>query len=379
VPLPQLLTKRPPLWPKFSSDLRGIAVTARVGRVLGIAFAVCFVTGLLSHYQYSPWRWLPIPAAPSWGYRLSQGTHVITGIACIPLLLVKLWSVYHRLFEWPAVRSVAHAFERASIAVLVSSSILQLVTGLFNVLQYYPWPWPFVAVHYWLSWVIIGSLLLHVAIKLPVIREGLRITVWSGDRPTGPSRRGVLLAAGAGVGVVAVTTVGQMLPAFEPVGLLAPRRPSHGPQRLPVNTTAAAAGVVQRAQSPEYRLTIDGLRLLDLTVAELERLATNETTLPIACVEGWSRLAHWRGPRLLDLVRQVGGSVSASVTVISLQQDGFRTSTITGGQLEAALLATHLNGERLSLDHGYPVRLIAPDRAGVLQTKWLSRIEIHDV
>jgi DMSO/TMAO reductase YedYZ molybdopterin-dependent catalytic subunit len=29
------------------------------------------------------------------------------------------------------------------------------------------------------------------------------------------------------------------------------------------------------------------------------------------------------------------------------------------------------------VDHGYPVRLIAPDRAGVLQTKWLTRIEVR--
>ena len=44
--------------------------------------------------------------------------------------------------------------------------------------------------------------------------------------------------------------------------------------------------------------------------------------------------------------------------------------------LGAALLATHLNGQRLDLDHGYPLRLIAPNRAGVLNTKWLSRVVV---
>jgi hypothetical protein len=373
-----LLTERPSFWPRFSSPTRSVAVTARVGRTLGIAFAACFVTGLLSHYQYSPWRWLPVPAAPAWGYRLSQGVHVITGIACIPLLLVKLWSVYHRLFEWPGVRSIGHALERASIAVLVSSSVLQLFTGLLNVLQFYPWPWPFVAVHYWLAWVIIGSLLLHIAVKLPTIREGLAIKVWAGDPTNGPSRRGVLVAAAAGVGVVALTTIGQVLPLFEPVGLLAPRRPSRGPQRLPVNKTAAAAGVVSKAQSSQYRLTVDGSHIIQLTVAELESLPAHTAALSIACVEGWSRMARWRGPRLIELVGRVGGSSSSHVTVQSLEESGYRSSTITGSQLEHALLATHLNDERLSVDHGYPLRLIAPDRAGVLQTKWLSRIEVRD-
>ena len=55
---------------------------------------------------------------------------------------------------------------------------------------------------------------------------------------------------------------------------------------------------------------------------------------------------------------------------------GYNRSFVEGPQLSAGLLATHLNGERLDLDHGYPLRLIAPNRAGVLNTKWLNRIEI---
>ena len=82
--------EKPTWWPRFSSTLRSTAVTARVGRVLGIAIAVCFVTGMLSHYQYAPWAWLPEPAAPVWAYRVTQGVHVATGTATIPLLLLKL-------------------------------------------------------------------------------------------------------------------------------------------------------------------------------------------------------------------------------------------------------------------------------------------------
>ncbi|MDX6434290.1 MAG: hypothetical protein QOE54_6656 [Streptosporangiaceae bacterium] len=116
LPLP---AQPPKVWPRFTSRLHSVAVTARVRRLLGIAFAVCFGTGLLSHYQYQPWSWLPEPATPAWGYRLTQGLHVITGIASIPLLLVKLWTVYPKLWEWPPARSILHALERLSIAVLV--------------------------------------------------------------------------------------------------------------------------------------------------------------------------------------------------------------------------------------------------------------------
>ena len=39
------------------------------------------------------------------------------------------------------------------------------------------------------------------------------------------------------------------------------------------------------------------------------------------------------------------------------------------------LLALRLNGAPLSIDHGYPARIIAPGRPGVLQTKWVHILE----
>ena len=40
------------------------------------------------------------------------------------------------------------------------------------------------------------------------------------------------------------------------------------------------------------------------------------------------------------------------------------------------LLALQLNGDDLDIDHGFPCRLIAPNRPGVCQTKWVTRIEV---
>src|SRR6187549_3377088 len=107
-----MLRQRPRWWPRFGSTLRSTAMTAPLGIVLGVAIAILFVTGLLSHYQYEPWTWLPEPAKPVWGYRLTQGIHVAAGMATIPLLLVKLWSVYPNLFRFPPMRSIRHALER---------------------------------------------------------------------------------------------------------------------------------------------------------------------------------------------------------------------------------------------------------------------------
>ena len=41
------------------------------------------------------------------------------------------------------------------------------------------------------------------------------------------------------------------------------------------------------------------------------------------------------------------------------------------------LLAYEVNGETLDLDHGYPLRLIGPNRPGVMQTKWLYRMVVR--
>ena len=56
-----------------------------------------------------------------------------TGLASIPLLLAKLWSVYPKLFAWPPARDVLHALERLSVAALIAAALFQLVTGVLNI------------------------------------------------------------------------------------------------------------------------------------------------------------------------------------------------------------------------------------------------------
>ena len=102
----------------------------------------------------------------------------------------------------------------------------------------------------------------------------------------------------------------------------------------------------------------------------------HEARLPINCVEGWSVGADWRGLSLLEVVLQAGGTADSRIQLISIEQNwGFNHSFVEGPQLSAALLATHLNGQRLDIDHGYPLRLISPNPAGVLNTRWLGRID----
>ena len=81
-----------------------------------------------------------------------------------------------------------------------------------------------------------------------------------------------------------------------------------------------------------------------------------------------------------DLLAMAGaGDTEAGVQVESLQRSGrYRRSTLNSSHVHdrETLLALELNGERLHLDHGYPVRLIAPNLPGVLQTKWVGRLVV---
>jgi hypothetical protein len=148
---------------------RSTRTAVLLGWVLAGGFAVCFATGLYSHLLQNPVPGLVLPTRPVELYQWTQGAHVIAGTALIPLVLAKLWVVYPRLFVWPPLRSWRDAIERAGIAVLVGATLAQLAMGLLNTFQWYPWPFSFRTVHFGLSFVIVGAVLFHLAMKLPLI------------------------------------------------------------------------------------------------------------------------------------------------------------------------------------------------------------------
>jgi DMSO/TMAO reductase YedYZ molybdopterin-dependent catalytic subunit len=166
--------------------------------------------------------------------------------------------------------------------------------------------------------------------------------------------------------------------------LYAPRRPRIGPQGLPVNQAASDAGVVEAATSPDYRLRVTGDVPAELTLAraELASMARTEAVLPIACVEGWSASARWAGVPvgLLLAAAGVGPDRTVTVEVVSLERNGlYGRSILTDGQARAhdTLLALTIDGEDLDVDHGFPCRLIAGNRPGVLQTKWVEQLVVR--
>ena len=404
----------------LQSPSRNPRTAVVIGRLLGAAFLLCFVTGIYSHFIQNPLPEMQFLTRPVWLYQFTQGLHITTGILCFPLLFAKLYSIYPLLFQTPPVKGLLHFLERASIAIFVASALVEIASGLLNTYQWYSlFGFSFRQTHFTLAFIIIGSLAIHIAVKLPIItRYWRRPTSYDADGalippaeeadanarlplpdvgigvtsrvfawidktppPKNPalSRRGFFATvAAAGVAVVGLT-VGQSYRPLDALNVFGPRKAGVGPGRLPVNRTAHAARVTQSAMAPDWTLTVTSATLSRrFTRADLESMTQYEVDLPIACVEGWSQTARWTGVRLRDLVDSVRGSHSASVRATSLEQGSIYAVT----ELEPnfvrdalTLIALRLDGETLDIDHGYPARLIAPARPGVLQTKWLSKLE----
>lgn len=381
---------RPEFW---RSPLRGTWTTTVLGLFLLAGVTVVALTGFLSHAAYEPdlpgnaivpaARDLPLtfdwPTSPTWLYALNQGLHVNLGLATIPFLLAKLWSVIPRLFTWPPARGPLHGLERLSIALLVGSAIFQFATGVVNMQNWYPFGFNFVVAHYFGAVVFVASLVIHVVVKLPTMRVARRerdalVTALTAVRPAEPtlSRRGLLAFAGAGSATLLLGNVGETIGGpLRKTALLAPRR-----EAFPVNKTARAAGVTREMIGAAWRLELAGGRELSLSRDELLVMDLVTEELPIACVEGWTTTQTWTGVPLSELAALAGADGARRAFVRSLQPRGVLASTsLSADAIADGMLALRVGGEDLPLDHGYPARIVVPALPGVHNTKWVARME----
>ena len=138
---------------------------------------------------------------------------------------------------------------------------------------------------------------------------------------------------------------------------------------------------------PGWRLTLDGLSSglsvsLDIE-ALLERYRIHDEITRLVCVEGWSAIAWWSGLRFDDLLRShppVSEAKWACIeSAVNLDANGNPDRYFVSLDLQTArhpqtLLATHLNGSPLTVEHGAPLRLIVPVKLGLKNVKAITRI-----
>ena len=137
----------------------------------------------------------------------------------------------------------------------------------------------------------------------------------------------------------------------------------------------------------EWRLVLDGLAsglALSLDIRNLlTTFAMHEQITRLVCVEGWSAVAWWSGLRFDDLVRAYPPASQAKwariESSVNLDSSGnqdpyFVSLDLATARHPQALLATHLGGQPLTVEHGAPLRLVVPMKLGLKNVKAITRI-----
>lgn len=147
-----------------------------------------------------------------------------------------------------------------------------------------------------------------------------------------------------------------------------------------------------RTPGPEYvpgwRLRVSGLAngaTAEIAPSDLAgKFAFHEQVTRLVCVEGWSAVAWWGGIRFADFLAAFppapGARWAAMRSAVNLDGRGNPEPYYVSIDLETArhpqaLLATHLNGKPLAVDHGAPLRLVVPMKLGLKNIKALTELE----
>jgi DMSO/TMAO reductase YedYZ molybdopterin-dependent catalytic subunit len=136
-----------------------------------------------------------------------------------------------------------------------------------------------------------------------------------------------------------------------------------------------------------WNLTLDGLASglsISLDIRNLlTRFPAHEQITRLVCVEGWSAVAWWSGLRFDDLLHAYPPMSQARwarvESSVNLDPSGNPDPYYVSLDLPTArhpqtLLATHFNGQPLTVEHGAPLRMLVPVKLGLKNVKAITRI-----
>jgi DMSO/TMAO reductase YedYZ molybdopterin-dependent catalytic subunit len=129
----------------------------------------------------------------------------------------------------------------------------------------------------------------------------------------------------------------------------------------------------------DFRVFGEVESLLRLSWDEFTALPTREITTDIHCVTRWSRFdTSFKGVHWSELAKIVKPKPSARYVLAHAEQDFTANVPLAALEDEEALLAYEADGEPLTPEHGWPLRLVIPKRYFWKSAKWLRGIELLD-
>ncbi|WP_375394884.1 molybdopterin-dependent oxidoreductase [uncultured Sphingomonas sp.] len=166
-------------------------------------------------------------------------------------------------------------------------------------------------------------------------------------------------------------SVSEMSPVFRTNGTSSPQNPDY--------ITLAANDF------RDYALQVDGLvrRPASLTLDQIVKLPHRTQITRHDCVEGWSAIGQWTGVPLGGLLRDAGLLPAARYVVFHCADalgmaNYYESIDLIDAFHPQTILAWAMNGQRLTVGHGAPLRLRVETQLGYKQAKYVMRIEVAD-
>jgi DMSO/TMAO reductase YedYZ molybdopterin-dependent catalytic subunit len=138
-------------------------------------------------------------------------------------------------------------------------------------------------------------------------------------------------------------------------------------------------GSVPRFDPVTWDFRVDGLveHPLRFNWSEFNQLPRSDRTSDFHCVTRWSRFDNrWTGVAIRDILSRAKPLQNAKYLLVHAEQGFTANVPLADLDRDDVLLATHHDGEPLSADHGYPLRLIVPQLYAWKSVKWVRRLEL---
>ena len=298
--------------------------------------------------------------------------HGVGGFALV-LLLAWKWRIVARSFARRGAGPWAVAPAALGVCVLGA-----LVTGLaWSTVGLPPVPLPGVGrasgltLHVLLALLSAPLLIAHALMRWPRPRRADLVGRRAALRMLGLLGGGLVAwrAVEAGARVLAFDGAGRRFTGSREAGSL-------GGNAHPV--TNWLSDRVRRFDAASWRLAIDGAvaRPYALSYDELATTARTAVGAILDCTGGWYTEQRWSGVPLSVLVAAAGPSAGARSVVVRSATGYARRFAFD--EAAGLLLATHVGGAPLSTGHGFPARLVAPDRRGFAWVKWVTAVEVSE-
>ena len=141
---------------------------------------------------------------------------------------------------------------------------------------------------------------------------------------------------------------------------------------------ALTFGEIPNIDIEKWELEITGNIKCPLTLKwdDIKKYKMIQTTSSFHCITQWSRMInHWEGIPFKKIY-ELAKPTSEAIYVMIYSYGGYSANLDLQTLLEKNVILAHSHdGLPLSPEHGYPLRLVVPQRYGWKSPKWINKIE----